>query len=181
MLHGQEDRQEGGKRPGRGALAASSPASESGRLLSLLDEGTGELLLVDTGASYSVWPHQSTAPQRGPKIVTADRRPIPCWGRESRQISAGGRTFNVSFLLAAVSFPILGMDFLETNGFDVSPRRQALVGLGRIRIPLQAPGAEWLAAHVRIIAVDEEEGIIALALSQCTDERILRGDRKSVV
>jgi hypothetical protein len=42
----------------------------------------------------------------------ADGASIKCWGRRSEVIVAGGRRFQWNFLEAAVSFPILGADFL---------------------------------------------------------------------
>ena len=162
-------------------MAATPSARAPGRLLSFQDSVTGTRFLIDTGASYSVVPYTSSDPQQGPKIVTADKRPIPCWGREPRQVSAGGRTYTVDFLLAAVAFPILGMDFLEKFQLDVSPQRRALLGPRGVRIPLQASDPATAAAHLGILAEkEEEECVIALAISQCTDEKYLRGYERLV-
>jgi len=157
----------------------------------LVDSADGTEYLVDTGASYSVMPHQSAAPTSGPRIRTADGRPIRCWGKETRPVAAGGFIFQVEFLLADVAFPILGVGFLEAYRLDVSPRRRALLGPGGMRIPLSTPSPGKAAAHVGIVgataakrkvaaappplAAGGDSGMIAMAASQCTDPSVFKG------
>jgi hypothetical protein len=61
---------------------------------------------VDTGASYSIFPHTSSAAPSGPKLRGAAGQLIPCWGEKTFDLSFQGRRFSWTFLLAAVSFPI---------------------------------------------------------------------------
>jgi hypothetical protein len=49
----------------------------------------------------------------GPAILSASGQPIKCWGWQDSVVKFGGRQFRWRFLLAAVSFPLLGADFLE--------------------------------------------------------------------
>ena len=107
----------GKKLGGQAAGAAPAEPGLPGRLGLLVDEATTDQFLVDTGAVYSVIPHSSSEQQSGPRITTANGKPIPCWGWTERAIKAGGRVFRWHFLKAAVSFPILGADFLQ--GFDL--------------------------------------------------------------
>jgi hypothetical protein len=66
-------------------------------------------------------PHRSNAQPAGPQLAVADSRSTPTWGTIRRRLSFGLRTFFVTFLLAAVYRPILGLDFLSAHGLLVDP------------------------------------------------------------
>jgi len=87
----------------------------------LKDETSGHDFLVDTGAAVSVLPHRSSSPPSGPALVAADGRGIASWGRTTKRLVFGALSFLVSFILAAVSKPILGVDFLAANRLLVEP------------------------------------------------------------
>jgi hypothetical protein len=75
--------------------------------------------MVDTGAVCSVLPYRSKTSPTGPQLSGADGKAIPCWGSVRRCLTFGLRTFFVTFLLAAVYRPILGLDFLSAHGLLV--------------------------------------------------------------
>ena len=77
----------------------------------LQDDETKQFL-VDTGAAFSLLPHRSSAPPSGPGLAGANRKLIPSWGSVSCRLTFQLRSFYVSFILAAGSRPILGLDFL---------------------------------------------------------------------
>jgi hypothetical protein len=77
--------------------------------------------MVDTGAVCSVLPHCSKAQPAGPQLSGADGRSIPPWGTIRRRLSFGLHIFFVTFFLAAVYRPILGLDFLSAHGLLVDP------------------------------------------------------------
>ncbi len=82
----------------------------------LLDkDDTKQQFLVDTGAAVNILPHRSTAPATGPALAGADGKSIPSWGLVRRRLSFGLRNFFATFILAAVSRPILGLDFLANH------------------------------------------------------------------
>jgi hypothetical protein len=56
-----------------------------------------------------------------PAVSGADGKAILCWGTIRRRLSFGLCTFFVTFLLAAVYRPILGLDFLSAHGLLVDP------------------------------------------------------------
>jgi hypothetical protein len=93
----------------------------------LKDDTTGIDFLVDTGAAVSVLPHRSASPPSGPALVAADGRSIASWGRETRRLVFGASSFLVSFILAAVSKPILGVDFLAANRLLVDPFKRSVI------------------------------------------------------
>jgi hypothetical protein len=87
----------------------------------LRDDVSDQKYLVDTGAAVSVYPHKSPSSSSGPSLVAADGRSIASWGRTTKRLVFGASTFLVSFILAAVSKPILGVDFLAANRLLVDP------------------------------------------------------------
>jgi hypothetical protein len=92
-----------------------------------MDQLSNRRFLVDTGASFSVFPHSSASPPVGPALAGAAGQPIPCWGERQFRLSFNGKVFLWPFLLAAVQFPILGVDFLRHFGLLVDPAGDRLV------------------------------------------------------
>ncbi len=74
---------------------------------------------MDTGASYSIFPHTSMDPATGPLLKGPGGQNIPCWGERQVVVIFSGRQFQWSFLLAQVDFAILGADFLKHFGLVV--------------------------------------------------------------
>ncbi len=69
----------------------------------------------------SVLPHSSSKSSTGPPLAGADCKPISSWGTVKKTLNFGIRTFLCTFLLAAVTKPILGVDFLSENHLLVDP------------------------------------------------------------
>ena len=97
-----------GKLGRRGLLNAVAP----GQLVTVTDQSTNRRFLIDTGAAYSIFPHHSKDPPNGPSLSGPGGAPIACWGERRLSLLIGGKTFSWPFLLAAVRFPIIGVDFL---------------------------------------------------------------------
>jgi len=131
-------------------VAAAAQPGRPGRLGMLLDESNSVSYLVDTGAVFSVVPFKSTLPPTGPKISAADGTPIPCWGWERRVITAGGRQFEWSFLMAAVAFPLIGTDFLVHHKLSVDLVNMQLRRSKRPPIKMVAPPAGGVFATVGV-------------------------------
>jgi hypothetical protein len=68
---------------------------------------------MDTSSSFSILPHRSRLPLRGPALKSANGGCIRCWGYKQSPIAVGGQPFSWKFLLADVRFAILGIDFLR--------------------------------------------------------------------
>jgi hypothetical protein len=79
--------------------------------LHLTDSLTGRCFLVDTGASFSIFPHLSSDPGSGPALRSPSGEAIPGWGEKKLAVEFSGRCFEWTFLLAKVNFEILGADF----------------------------------------------------------------------
>ena len=82
----------------------------------LMNKLSGNRFLVDTGASVSVFPHRSrqpVSPAVGVQLKTADDgTTINTFGSRHLALQFGSRQFDWNFLLADISMPILGADFL---------------------------------------------------------------------
>ncbi len=65
-----------GKLDHQGRLNAVVPGS----LVHIVDQLSHRRFLVDTGASYSIFPHTSAATPSGPRLRWAAGQLIPCWG-----------------------------------------------------------------------------------------------------
>ncbi len=61
--------------------------------------------------SLSILLHSSTAPPTGPHLVGANGKAIPAWGFRHCTVCFFGQNFEFDFLQAAVTTPLLGMDF----------------------------------------------------------------------
>ncbi len=99
----------------------------TGSLVHILDENSGTRFLVDTGASFSILPHRSLAAVSGPRLFGPAGQPIACWGERLLHLRFQGRDFSWQFLLAAVDFPILGVDLLKQHSLLVDPANCRLV------------------------------------------------------
>jgi hypothetical protein len=86
-----------------------------GGLIYLQDFFSNQCFLADNGATVSVLLHCSTAPSSGIPLTGEDCCSIPSCGKASKTLSFSLRTFLCSFILAAISKPILGVNFLSLN------------------------------------------------------------------
>ncbi len=93
----------------------------------MTDQVSGRRFLVDTDAAFSIFPHRSSAVPNGPLLSGPAGRNIPCWGERRLDLSLSGHSFQWTFLLAAVRFLILGIDFLRHFGLLVDPAVGSLI------------------------------------------------------
>ncbi len=105
-----------------GVVSAIRP----GRLFFVTDSSSHRRFLVNTGSAFSIMPWRSSSPPSGPGLTGADGRCIPCWGEQPFTVTIGGVPRQWTFLLAAVSFPILGIDFLHHHSLVVDVANQRL-------------------------------------------------------
>ena len=150
-----------GKLGGRGAVAAAAPSGHQGWLALLEDQTSAYKFLVDTGSVYSILPHSSSETPTGPRIMTADKTAIKCWGYRSHVVRAGGQNFTWTFLLAAVAFPIIGADFLRHFRLMVDLYNMRLVARGRCHdLKLTAPPLSCTFAAIGVVADDRKTELL---------------------
>ena len=106
-------------------------------LLYLVDVASFKRCLLDSGSAYSILPRLSSAEPTRPRRMTADGKPLHCWGRRTCSVCTRTREFSWSFLLASVAFPILGADFLSSFGLLVDISNKQLVARGGKLIQLE--------------------------------------------
>ena len=119
-------------------IAATASPGRPGRLGLLHDDSSHTDYLVDTGSVYSIVPFQSAEQPSGPLITTADGQPVKCWGSVQRTLKVGSKTFTWSFLQAAISFHIVGADFLSHFGLSVDLKHLKLLSDSGRRYSLSA-------------------------------------------
>jgi hypothetical protein len=123
-----------------GKLGRREQINALGGLVYLQDTESKQKFLVDTGAAVSVLPHNSRAPSSGTPLTGADGKSIPSWGTVKKTLTFGLRTFLCSFILAAVSKPILGIDFLVVNRLLVDPSSRQVLDADSL-CPLSEPAS----------------------------------------
>jgi hypothetical protein len=89
------------------------PAATAGCLFFIKDTVSSKKLLVDTGSAFSIFPHRSKQHPCGPRLSAANGQSIRCWGSHRRSLQLAGQQYTWNFLQAAVSFLVLGIDFLK--------------------------------------------------------------------
>lgn len=85
------------------------------KLLFIRDSLSGQRLLVDSGAQRSILPAKAAdtvTGGHGPPMDAANGTSIRTYGVRRVDVSFGGRRFTWDFVMAAVSTPLLGADFL---------------------------------------------------------------------
>jgi hypothetical protein len=112
----------------------SSEMISHGNLLHLQDQLSGRHFLVDMGATYSVFPHRFLAPASGPALTSPGSWPIVTWREKEVQLSFDGQHFTWSFLLAAVQFPILSMDFLQQQELLVDAGKHQFIMTASMKV-----------------------------------------------
>ena len=119
-----------GKPAGQQLVATSSAGHQPNRLFYIADRSTWLKFLVDTGAEVSAVPRsraQRKYHQQGPSLQAVNNTTIATYGTCSLTLDLGlRRTFRWVFIIADISKPILGADFLKHYGLLVDMRSQRL-------------------------------------------------------
>ena len=119
-----------GKRSGKSVKATADYADEICRLF-VTDKKTGTKYLIDTGASVSVFPISKLKfqpKQNGLKLFAANSTPIKTFGKRRFILDFGfKKKFHWNFVLAQVSKPIIGADFLRNFGLLVDLKNCTLL------------------------------------------------------
>ena len=125
-----------------------------GPLIYLRDKLSGKLFLVDTGAEWTLLPHWSSSPPSGPTLEGAAGRHIPSWSFSDRTVVFGKDSFNFRFLLAGVTRPILGNDFLAAHGLLVDPARRRVLRAADLSVIGGTGGPGGLITHLSSVDQD---------------------------
>ena len=110
---------------------ATSPGQLAQNLFTFTNPGSGTHFLVDTGAAVSIFPASrediESRPMSTSVLSAANGTPIKTFGTRPIPLTVGHFSGSWPFILARVTRPILGADFLRSSGFLVDVRRKRLV------------------------------------------------------
>ena len=119
-----------GKRERLSLMAASGPVNHSRRLF-VTDRASRVTFLIDTGADLCVYPRskiREKLPRSNYQLSAANNSVIPTYGTKSFTLNLGlRRDFPWHFVIADVSKPIIGSDFLAHYGILVDLQDARLV------------------------------------------------------
>jgi hypothetical protein len=113
-----------------------------GSLFHIEDQLTHRRFLCDTGASYSILPHQSSAAASGPPLHGPAGRPIKSWGERELTLTFNNKQYKWIFLLADVNFAIIGIDFLKHFKLVVDAAAGQLIDTRTMAVIPAAPGSD---------------------------------------
>jgi cleavage and polyadenylation specificity factor subunit 1 len=102
-------------------------ANESRRLF-VADRTTKVRFLVDTGADFSILPPTDRSSETTNKLYAANGTPIKTFGTKIASLNFGlNKNMSWQFIIADVTKPIIGADFLHAYNLVVDLRRKLLI------------------------------------------------------
>ncbi|GFW03519.1 retrovirus-related Pol polyprotein from transposon opus [Trichonephila clavipes] len=110
--------------------AMAEPSKHTSRLF-LLDRKSGQKFLIDSGSEICVIPPSPTmnkSPQSNFSLFAANNTKIPAYGMVRKELNLGlRRPFIWTFIIADVSSPIIGADFLKHFNLLIDLKKKRLV------------------------------------------------------
>ncbi|GFX11933.1 retrovirus-related Pol polyprotein from transposon 297 [Trichonephila clavipes] len=108
----------------------AEPSKHTSRLF-LLDRKSGQKFLIDSGSEICVIPPSPTmnkSPQSNFSLFAANNTKIPAYGMVRKELNLGlRRPFIWTFIIADVSCPIIGADFLKHFNLLIDLKKKRLV------------------------------------------------------
>ncbi|GFV31629.1 transposon Tf2-8 polyprotein [Trichonephila clavipes] len=108
----------------------AEPSQHTSRLF-LLDRKSGQKFLIDSGSEICVIPPSPTmnkSPQSNFSLFAANNTKIPAYGMVRKELNLGlRRPFIWTFIIADVSSPIIGADFLKHFNLLIDLKKKRLV------------------------------------------------------
>ena len=123
------------------------------------DRLSGRRFLIDTGAQVSVLPASISDTRSntcGPALAAANGSAIRTFGTRTVQLLIGLQQFEWQFILADVSQPILGADFLRDNSLMVDVKGKRLLDAATYN-SVPTTTSSTTAPHLDAIATDYNE------------------------
>ena len=112
------------------ASTSRSHGTTNSNLFFLHDNITGQQFLVDTGATVSAIPPTQwdlVNGTKGPQLAAANGSQIETFGTRMITLHIGSETYSWPFIVAKVTRPLLGADFLCNAGLMVDVKNKRLV------------------------------------------------------
>ncbi|GFX98987.1 retrovirus-related Pol polyprotein from transposon 297 [Trichonephila clavipes] len=109
----------------------AEPSKHTSRLF-LLDRKSGQKFIIDSGSEICVIPPSPTmnkSPQSNFSLFAANNTKIPAYGMVRKELNLGlRRPFIWTFIIADVSSPIIGADFLKHFNLLIDLKKKRPVG-----------------------------------------------------
>ena len=121
-----------GKLSSRPPVVASTAGYSPRRLFYASDRASGQRYLIDTGAAVSVVPARKediSSGNPGPPLMAANGARIRTFGTRTLSLQLKSRFYEWKFIIAEVTQPLLGADFLCHYGLLVDVRNKLLLDL----------------------------------------------------
>ena len=139
-------------------------AAGHNNVLFFCDSISKRQFLVDTGAEVSVLPATGldtrTQPP-GPPLTAANGSSIRTYGTRRLSLHFASNEYQWNFVIADVTRPLLGADFLRSNSLLVDLKGKRLVDAATIySVPLKPTTA--LAPHLNVISISTDQYNILL-------------------
>ena len=98
-------------------------------LLHVFDNKSNRYFLVDTGSALSIVPpNRSDRPRPGnQRLVAANGTPIRSFGTRRMELILGRQKYSWNFIVADVTQPIIGGDFLRSHSLLVDLARERVI------------------------------------------------------
>lgn len=100
------------------------------QLMHLKEYNTNVKYLIDSGAEHSVLPlklaNKSNLNASILQLITPDGKSIKTYGKQVLKLQFDNQHYLVSFIVADISEPILGIDFLSENKITINPAENLL-------------------------------------------------------
>ncbi|XP_051156384.1 uncharacterized protein LOC127278627, partial [Leptopilina boulardi] len=113
------------------SINAASGGGFLSRRIFISDRNSSDLFLIDTGADLCVYPRQKvkgSVKKCEYELFAANGTPIATYGTVALDLDLSlRRSFKWSFVVADVSKPIIGMNFLSYYGLLIDPQNQKLI------------------------------------------------------
>ena len=154
-----------GKRPSRSLVAAATGHNHG--LLFLCDSVSKRQFLIDTGAEVSVLPAtglDTRTRKPGPPLLAANGSTIRTYGTRQLSLNFASNTYQWPFIVADVTRPLLGADFLRSNSLLVDMNGKRLVDATTFHsAPLTQTSTTTPAPHLDAISTSTDQYDILLA------------------
>ena len=154
------NRFEDGKRPNRSTVNNLS-AGVNSALLHVFDSNTSKYFLVDTGSELSILPPdlaKATRPNHQP-LIAANGSPIKTFGPRQIQLQLGLQKYSWRFIVAEVTQPIIGGDFLRSHSLLVDLANERLIRTDNLKI---IKGSRSLQGSLQIASLVSSDKFMSL-------------------
>ena len=123
-------------------------------LLHVYDERSGKNFLVDTGSALSIMPpsRSNTRKTCSRSLIAANSSPIKTFGTRQMMLNLGLQKYSWRFIIADVTQPIIGRDFLRSHSLLVDLVNERLICTDNLKT---IKGTPTLKGHLVFLSMED--------------------------